>query len=232
MARRYISNRDESVRIFASDRLERFTYVHPIVPHLVFWPVVAVCLVLALGRGASGSEVAAAGLIGAALWTLTEYVIHRFVLHTSERVEDRVRDVVRALPSGTPVLSALRGWREKFYFLAHGVHHDFPNDSRRLVLPPGASIPLAIAFYGLFALVAGSAMGPAAFAGFVTGYIVYDTIHFAVHHFRPRTAIGRYLKKLHYRHHYDDARKDFGVSTPVWDVAFGTHTPAGRRPRA
>ena len=36
------------------------------------------------------------------------------------------------------------------HFIIHGVHHDHPNDKMRLVMPPGASIPLALLFFGLF----------------------------------------------------------------------------------
>ncbi len=68
----------------------------------------------------------------------------------------------------------------------------------------------------------GSVSAPALFAGFVAGYLVYDTTHYAVHHYRARTRFGRYLKKHHFRHHYLNPGKDFGVSSPIWDLVFGT----------
>ncbi len=101
--------------------------------------------------------------------------------------------------------------------MAHGVHHDYPNDSKRLVLPPSVSIPLAVLFFAAFSLAFGSASGPAIFGGFVIGYLIYDTVHYAVHHFSLHGRVMLYLKKKHLRHHYQDSRRDFGVSTPLWD---------------
>jgi sterol desaturase/sphingolipid hydroxylase (fatty acid hydroxylase superfamily) len=58
--------------------------------------------------------------------------------------------------------------------------------------------------------------------------VVYDTVHFAVHHFRFRGRIGRRLRELHMRHHFEDDERGFGVSAPWWDIVFGT---APRRKR-
>jgi sterol desaturase/sphingolipid hydroxylase (fatty acid hydroxylase superfamily) len=97
------------------------------------------------------------------------------------------------------------------------VHHDYPNDSKRLVLPPSLSIPLAVLFFAAFSLAFGSGAGPAVFGGFTVGYLIYDTIHYAVHHFSLHGRLMLYLKKKHFRHHYQNSRRDFGVSNPLWD---------------
>ena len=106
--------------------------------------------------------------------------------------------------------------------MIHGVHHDHPNDPLRLVMPPAASIPLAIVVVGAIFLIAGDVHGPAVAAGFLTGYLIYDEIHYALHHHNPTTRLGKRLRELHMRHHFQDDEKGFGISAPYWDVVFRT----------
>jgi sterol desaturase/sphingolipid hydroxylase (fatty acid hydroxylase superfamily) len=221
MARLYVSNKDVSVRMFTRDWMEFFSHVHWTVPIVLYVPVIVVMLALA-ARRLPAAELAAWAILGIVLWTPMEYFAHRFFFHAGPKIENEVRDIVAALPPGEPALRHLQTLRQRHYFIAHGVHHDFPNDTRRLVLPPSVSIPLAVAFFFLFRWVAGPAVGAAAFAGFVLGYVVYDTLHYAVHHFSLHSPVLLYLKKHHYRHHYNDSTKDFGVSSPAWDVIMGT----------
>jgi dihydroceramide fatty acyl 2-hydroxylase len=77
--------------------------------------------------------------------------------------------------------------------------------------------------FGLsFRIILGAHLWAPVFAGFLVGYLAYDTIHYAVHHRRMRTAIGRYAKWRHYRHHFIDADRDYGVTSPLWDLIMGT----------
>ena len=184
--RRFVANDDVSCRMFTADWMESLSHVRPLVPHIIFVPVIAAALVVAL-RADTAGRVAVLVLGGLVFWTLTEYVIHRSLFHPPQWIEDDTRRIVAQLGPGDAVVSALPTLRHKFYFLVHGVHHDYPNDSTRLVMPPSVSIPLAAAFFFLFRAVAGSG-APAAFAGFSAGYLAYDTIHFAVHHGGARWA--------------------------------------------
>ncbi|MEP6603026.1 MAG: sterol desaturase family protein [Spartobacteria bacterium] len=102
-----------------------------------------------------------------------------------------------------------------------GVHHDYPNDASRLVMPPSVSVPLAVGFFGFFVLIfAGAA--PAVWAGLICGYLAYDMIHYATHHFSMKNPLGAWLKQYHPRHHYKDDHSGYGVSTPIWDYVFRT----------
>ena len=67
----------------------------------------------------------------------------------------------------------------------------------------------------------------AAASGTVTGYIAYDWIHYYTHHFSPKNRVGRWLKRYHLLHHFDEhhGTKRFGVSNPLWDLVFGTYRP-------
>jgi sterol desaturase/sphingolipid hydroxylase (fatty acid hydroxylase superfamily) len=223
MARQYVSNKDVSVRIFRSDLLEFCSHVHWTVPHLIYVPVIVLMIALA-ARGLSWGPVAGYALLGVLLWTPFEYFAHRFLFHAGPTIETEVRDIVSGLDPGEPALRHMRTLRQRHYFVAHGVHHDFPNDTRRLVMPPSVSIPLAAVFFLLFRGIAGPATGAALFAGFVAGYLAYDTTHYAVHHFSLHSPVMLFLKKHHYRHHYNDSTRDFGVSSPLWDMLMGTYS--------
>lgn len=187
--------------MFRSGFLDFFTRVHPLVPALIYVPVIAIMEWLAIDRG----NYSALGLIaltlgGVAIWTLTEYWLHRLLFHWQPKI---------------------RGG-DRFHFMIHGVHHDHPNDKLRLVMPPGASIPLAILFFGLFVLIFGTPLAYPLYAGLLVGYLVYDYTHYYLHHFVPKSKLGKRLREQHMRHHFQDHRYGFGVSSPIWDVVFRT----------
>jgi sterol desaturase/sphingolipid hydroxylase (fatty acid hydroxylase superfamily) len=194
--------------MFHTAALDRLTRVHPAVPPLIFVPAVIALAVLAAERMAAG-RVTIAFLCGWAVWTLSEYWTHRVVFHFEPE----------------------SGLGARLHWMIHGVHHDHPNDPRRLVLPPVISVPFGVAFLGLFVLVLGTAEGFAVCAGFYCGYLAYDMLHFALHHRRPRSRAGRLLYQLHMRHHFEDEHRGYGVSAPWWDVVFGTYSASRRRLR-
>lgn len=200
---------EEPVRLFKSDFLEFFTHIHPAVIVALWLPVIVALLVYAVVRRPAGLWGALAiplGLaIGLFLWTLAEYMLHRFVFHFRPR----------------------NAWQERVSFLVHGVHHAQPKVKTRLVMPPAVSIPLALLFFGLFYLVLGVALGAyhwiaPAFAGFLAGYLAYDLIHYATHHIRMRQGVGKALVRHHMQHHGKLWDKHYGVSSPLWDVVFRT----------
>jgi sterol desaturase/sphingolipid hydroxylase (fatty acid hydroxylase superfamily) len=188
-------------RMFQGDLFERFSRVHPSTPFVAWLPVVAYVLY----RSGTRHDLAVYGIAGIFLagtlaWTLAEYLLHRYVFHWFE---------------DTP-----RGRR--IHFLLHGVHHDFPNDKDRLVMPLGFSIPLGIVFYSLYAFTMGPRIGEPFYAGFVFGYLLYDGGHYAIHHFAMKSPLLRAIKKHHMLHHHADHDGGFGVSSPLWDHVFRT----------
>jgi dihydroceramide fatty acyl 2-hydroxylase len=188
--------------MFSSPLLDRFTRVHVAVVPSIFVPVIVLFAVLATQR-LPAAQVAAWIVAGYVTWTLTEYWLHRVVFHFEPQ-------------------NALGA---RLHWMVHGVHHDHPNDPLRLVMPPSASLPLGALFVVLFEalLPAGAASGLA--AGFFAGYLGYDLTHFYVHHVTPRGRVGRRLRELHMRHHFQDDHVGYGVSAPWWDRVFGTAPP-------
>ena len=191
-----------SPQLFESRFLDFFSRVHPAIPALIFEPVVIIGAGLGLDDGYNAIQVGGLVLAGFVIWTFSEYWLHRLVFHWEP---DH--------PIG-----------RRFHFIMHGVHHDHPNDRLRLVMPPAASIPLAALFLGLFVLIFGTPAAYPAFAGFIAGYLTYDYTHYHLHHHVPTTAAGKQLREQHMRHHFQDHRYGYGVSSPFWDVVFRTRS--------
>jgi sterol desaturase/sphingolipid hydroxylase (fatty acid hydroxylase superfamily) len=68
--------------------------------------------------------------------------------------------------------------------------------------------------------------GPAVFfqilAGTMAGYVAYDWIHYYTHHAKPKTALGKFLRRYHMRHHFENENRFYGISSPLWDLVLGT----------
>ena len=196
----------DSPPIFPSARLDRLTRSHPATPAVLFGPVIVALAVMSVLRlGVLATIGAVAG--GYVFWTLCEYWGHRGVFHFEPE----------------------NGVGKRVHWMIHGVHHDHPNDPRRLVLPPAFSIPLAALFFGLFYVALGNRLDWGFAAGFYAGYVLYDMVHYALHHYVPKHAFGKRMRELHMRHHFEDDERGFGVSVPYWDMVFGTYRQRRRR---
>jgi dihydroceramide fatty acyl 2-hydroxylase len=206
MAQEHTARLSASPPLFKSRLIDFFSRIHPSVPALIYVPVIAALVVFAARDGLGALEIVLLVAAGFALWTLSEYWLHRKIFHWDP---DH--------PIG-----------HRLHFIIHGVHHDHPNDRMRLVMPPGASIPLAALFFGLFWLVFGLPTALPLFAGFLIGYLMYDYTHYYLHHVVPRSKLGKRLREQHMRHHFQDHRYGFGVSSPLWDAVFRT-LPRTRR---
>jgi sterol desaturase/sphingolipid hydroxylase (fatty acid hydroxylase superfamily) len=189
-----------SARMFDSPILEKLSHVHPATPAVLFLPIITASMWASLGvdhtPGVSIAWQLVAGYLG---WTLTEYWLHRLFFH---------------LPVRGPM-------SEKVYFFVHGVHHDWPWDHSRLVMPPSISLILGGLFYLLFRALFGPAIH-ALFAGFAIGYVVYDTVHWYTHAGAPTSRVFKFLRREHLVHHFRESGTRFGVSCPWWDVVFRT----------
>jgi sterol desaturase/sphingolipid hydroxylase (fatty acid hydroxylase superfamily) len=197
----YVSSKNETPRMFENNFLEVFSKVHWTVPLWLFIPIISYLLYVAVTIYNIGlPRLAGLVLAGVAFWTLAEYTLHRFLFHYHAKSKIG----------------------QRLIWMFHGIHHDYPNDALRLVMPPSVSLPLAAMFYFLFVAVMGFALTSAFMAGFLSGYLVYDMTHFAIHHFPLKGKIWGANREHHLRHHFKSPNHGFGVSSPFWDVVFGT----------
>jgi sterol desaturase/sphingolipid hydroxylase (fatty acid hydroxylase superfamily) len=193
---------DGHPRLFDQDTIELVTTAHPTVVASVYVTITIALLALSLRAGFTLPAIALRMLLGIATWSLFEYLMHRYAFHFVPR-------------SSLGVAMA---------YLSHGVHHAYPRDPHRLLMPLVVSLPVSaligIAGFGLFGL------RPSPFlAGFAIGYLSYDLIHHHLHQYegdRSATRIVTWLRKYHFQHHFAAPDRQFGVSTPFWDYIFRT----------
>jgi Sterol desaturase len=192
------------VRLFKSDRLEKLTFVSPIA-FAVTWALLLPAIAWVGWGHASLSQGIALYLGGLVIWTLFEYVMHRYLFHWKTDWK-------------------LGAWVVHVF---HGNHHESPNDPYRNLMPPGGSLPIAAAVWALFVALVGPA-GTWGFLGFIMGYVAYDITHFACHQWPMRSRIGMMLKRHHMRHHYWDEDTNFAITAIFWDKVFGTRVGVGK----
>ncbi len=187
-------------QIFRNSYLEYLTKTHPLViwgmylPILIFLPFYSIKYL-----SYSGLNVFLIFISGIFLWTLTEYILHRFAFHYHPETAKGKR----------------------INYVLHGNHHEYPRDKERLFMPAAPSLIIASLFFFLFFLIMGKNVF-AFFPGFMFGYLMYGTMHFAIHAWNPPFKWMKGLWRNHHLHHYKHSDMGFGVSSTFWDHVFGT----------
>ncbi|MBS1760847.1 MAG: sterol desaturase family protein [Bacteroidetes bacterium] len=187
-------------RLFKSPFLEALTKAHPLVIWGMYIPVIAFLLYYAAAKlDYSASTIILLFLAGMLTWSFFEYLAHRFLFHWAAKSK-------RA---------------QKIVYTFHGVHHHYPRDTTRLFMPPVPSVLISGSIFGLMYLLMGyhSFMF---FPGFLLGYLLYGTVHYAIHAWNPPFKWMKPHWRNHHLHHYKDENKGFGVSSTLWDHVFGT----------
>lgn len=139
-------------------------------------------------------------LIGAFTWTFLEYVIHRWLGH------DR----------------RFRGNAFGEEHLRHHVEGNYFAPTRKKLQVAA----VAALVTGVPAFLLGGAIGVAAVAGFLVAYGGYEWLHRREHTHAGIGPYGRWARRHHFHHHFVDGRVNHGVTSPLWDLVFGTY----RRP--
>lgn len=161
--------------------------------YFVFPPLIIFCLVASI-RLLNASLIAVLFFGGLAVWTLAEYLLHRFVLHHWPYFSDH-----------------------------HKAHHDSPRAMIAAPTLFTMAF-FAASFCLPLWLLAGEAIALSSFAGFLTGYVAFGAVHHAVHHAEGQGLLLRHFKRLHAIHHHGSSEQNFGVLTSFWDRVFGTYS--------
>jgi|SRR6218665_285669 len=189
-------------QIFKNPFLEKLTKSSPRITIAFYLCLICTFLFLEVWYTHTGILMIAALYFGGLFtWTLIEYILHRFVFHIDEYI---------------PAL-------KRFHYIVHGVHHEHPKDHERLFMPPVPGLIIAFLMFCFWYIFFGlNAFG--FMAGVSNGYLCYSYIHYTVHT-NPSGKIFHKLWSHHAKHHYKYPDKAFGVSSPVWDMVFGTMPP-------
>ena len=192
-------------KLFKNQYLEHLTKTHPLVIWGIYVPIIT--FMLYFSSVVAKMDLMLIGFVffaGMFFWTLFEYMIHRFAFHF-------IAESDRAL---------------KIVYIIHGNHHEYPRDKERLFMPPVPSLILASfifsCMYFMAQLVGLRENVFAFFPGFMLGYLMYGTMHYAIHAWNPPYKWMKALWRNHHLHHYKNERLGFGVSTTLWDRVFGT----------
>jgi len=192
-------------RLFKNQYLEYLTKTHPLVIWGMYIPIISFLLWFSSARiGLTVGRTALIFAAGMMFWTLFEYILHRFVFHYTADTE----------------------MGKKITYILHGNHHEYPRDKQRLFMPAVPSIIIASTIFSMFygiAYVAGVQQNIFAFfPGFMIGYLMYGTMHYAIHAWNPPFKWMKGLWRNHHLHHYKQDHRGFGVSSTLWDHVFGT----------
>jgi len=185
-------------QIFKNRYLEYLTKTHPLLIWGMYMPVIVLLPYYAYNTlHFPGWKIAALFVGGVFFWTFFEYIMHRFVFH---------------YVSENPRL-------QRITYVMHGNHHEYPRDKQRLFMPPVPSLIIAsLIFLLMYAVIKFNTM--AFFPGFILGYLLYGSMHYAIHAWNPPYKWMKPLWRNHHLHHYKNEHRGFGVSTHFWDYVF------------
>ena len=196
----HLAPRRGELIMFENPVLERLSRISPLTVLAVFIPY---CLFSVYQGVQAGTDIKTGTLLflaGILFWTFFEYVLHRFVFHFYPDWK----------------------FQQRLQYTMHGVHHQYPNDKDRLVMPITVSIPLSLLLLGCFYWLLGDRAWMF-FSGFMLAYLAYDMIHYSVHFFTGiKHPLFLKLRQHHMDHHFRNTQRGFGVSSPLWDVFFRT----------
>lgn len=190
-------------RLFASDLLEPLTKTNWWVVPLVWLPVSFCAEWRALHLRMPLMWIPACMALGLLIWTALEYTLHRFLFHWR----------------------TTGYWTNTLHYLLHGCHHKHPQDRYRLVMPPVLFFLLSTPVVSFFLSFLPAFLVWAVYGGSILGYVMYDLTHYWVHFGRPPPAqmtAALQVRRHHMAHHFRNWNAGFGVTSPLWDIVFGS----------
>lgn len=172
----------------------------------IMWTPTVLCLIaagLVLTRAWWEIPLGIAG--GLLVYSLIEYVVHRFVMHDEEAPQ-----AMRTITSDQAG--------------EHAKHHERPSNMNSAI--NGRQNPI-LALAMILTVVGVVAPGPtgAYLIGVAVGaasYVGQEFMHYACHQFPMRGPILSAYKRNHMLHHYQDESCNFGILFWWWDIVFGT----------
>jgi len=190
----------KKIRFFKSDFLEMFTYTAWWAIPFVWLPIVYMMLTRFVDSTDLVVEKPFLFTTGILLWPFLEYYLHRYAFHAQTQSY----------------------WANTIHFLFHGIHHKCPTDESRLVFPPLGTMFIATCIHTFISSIIGTRRSYIVMAGLISGYVIYDMIHYSLHHYKLKALTD--LRKHHQRHHYQNVQKNFGISNWLLDRIMSSYS--------
>jgi sterol desaturase/sphingolipid hydroxylase (fatty acid hydroxylase superfamily) len=148
------------------------------------------------------TEVVLSGVAGALGWSAAEYAIHRGLGHDPAR-------------------------RRNPFTREHLKHHADGHYFAPSLKKAAVALPVLAGLAALLVPLLGAGRGLGFGLGFALAYTAYEVLHRRLHTHAPRGPYGRWARRHHFYHHFMDPRSNHGVTSPVWDLVFGTYASPG-----
>lgn len=133
---------------------------------------------------------------GVAAWTLTEYLLHRFLGHVHKG--------------------------KNFFKAEHLLHHSKANYFAPAYKKALLAVAVSVTLVAVISLFTSVMVAGAFILGFVSMYGIYEMMHFRFHSKEPIAAPFIILRKHHFYHHFHNPKMNHGLTTRFWDRVFGT----------
>lgn len=178
-------------------------------PLTVFYTTYSLFVILLTNRSSHPWIGAAFYIAGIAVWSLVEYLFHRYVLHGR-------------FPPGEGLIR--RFLHERLDPL-HWEHHERPFDGWHISGELKDILPLFVIAAPLSFLFPVYTLPPL-LAGVVQSYVGEEWLHYFLHFGKSRVPFFRYLKRYHLYHHSPRGiDRGYGISSGIWDAVFDTQFP-------
>ena len=142
-------------------------------------------------------------VLGGFIWTLLEYVLHRFLFH------------IQISPGRPRLRSMVNGY--------HLEHHASPRDPNKVLVQPVFGLVFSAFLYALLYALSRSLFSAAGLvAGIWMGFLYYEAVHYRAHFSLSPSGLIAHQRRAHFYHHFTNNRRRFGVTSPIWDYVFGT----------
>ena len=186
-------------KLFNNHYVEYLTKTHPLVIWGLYSPVLFLLPYYASTFLIDPMRIFWLYIGGMFFWSFFEYLMHRFIFH-----------FIAESPKTTRLI-----------YVLHGNHHEYPRDKERLFMPAVPSLIISSFIFMMMYFIMGRDSF-SFFPGFMFGYLIYGSMHYAIHAWNPPFKWMKGLWRNHHLHHYKQQQKGFGVSSTLWDHIFGT----------
>ncbi len=147
---------------------------------------------------------------GVPIWTLVEYLFHRFVLHGRF----------------APGKGIIRNFLHERLDPLHWEHHARPFDGHHINGEVRDLLPLFFVAASV-SFIASIFTLPVLLASVVQCYVIEEWVHHCVHFYNFRSPYFRYIKRHHFYHHSPKGMEEgYGLTNGFWDIVFKTRYPA------